>query len=178
MIHPHHVIFWMVNSYPLSTWIPFQTNKVILKKAILKRHWQVWWTLVMKLFQSLPPTKIWKEQKDGCLCRWLVIVGEQLSVTCLRLPNLLANSNSLILRALPKGRTLALTLMKSQEIRVTLKPKNQCHLCKSTWGFLGSICKFSVLSWKKNYYRILEFKKWKNFNGYLCQVSTFSLKSL
>lgn len=31
------------------------------------------------------------EQKGGCLSRCLVIVGEQLSVTCLRVPSLLTH---------------------------------------------------------------------------------------
>lgn len=53
-------------------------------------------------------------------CCHSVIVGIQLSVTCLSLPNILANSNSLIL---PERRTLVFALMKSQEIRVFLKPK-------------------------------------------------------
>lgn len=50
--------------HSFSTRIPFQTNKVIMEKTVLRRHCQGWWTRVMKWFQPLPPTQIWQEQKN------------------------------------------------------------------------------------------------------------------
>lgn len=52
----------------------------------------------------------------------------------------------------------------TQALQIPLKP--------------GSIYKFSLPFWEIHYYRILEFKKQKDINGYLWQASTFSLKSL
>lgn len=85
-------------------------------------------------------------------------MSSSVSLTCLRLPNLLANSNSLIFRALPEGRTLEFTLMRNQEMRVFLKPKNQCQPCKPTGGSPGFIqaylcfalvCSTFFISWKQ-----------------------------
>lgn len=50
--------------HSFGTRIPFQTNKVIMEKTVLRRHCQGWWTRVMKWFQPLPPTQIWQEQKN------------------------------------------------------------------------------------------------------------------
>ena len=58
------------------------------------------------------------EQKHGRLCRYLVTVGEQRSVTRLRLPNLLANRKTPLLQSPLRSGALVFTLTRSQELRV------------------------------------------------------------